>query len=165
MLRRGARTDPCGTPFLRRRNLLLLLFPVVRVKLRLLAISMIILCEPCVHQAAISAACRWGLGCHTVAPGVRSTNTVPAFFLDEKLSSMSCVNRVTWSTVDLPCRKPACSRRSNGSMIGSTRAEMNLSRILKGTYQGIWDGFGTLDDFQTDGEGTMWWPEDGATCK
>ena len=50
-------------------------------------------------------------------------------------------------------------------MIGSTRAEMNLSRILKGTYQGIWDGFGTLDDFQTDGEGTMWWPEDGATCK
>jgi len=34
--RRGVRTDPCGTPFLRRRNLLLLLFPVVRVKLRLL---------------------------------------------------------------------------------------------------------------------------------
>ena len=32
---RGARTYPCGTPFLRRRNLLLLLFPVVRVKLRL----------------------------------------------------------------------------------------------------------------------------------
>jgi len=36
----GARTDPCGTPFLRRRNLLLLLFPVVRVKLGLLTISM-----------------------------------------------------------------------------------------------------------------------------
>ena len=31
--RRGARTDPCGTPFLRRRNLLLWPFPVVRVKL------------------------------------------------------------------------------------------------------------------------------------
>jgi len=39
--RRGARTDPCGTPFLRRRNLLLMPFPVVRVKLRLLNISMI----------------------------------------------------------------------------------------------------------------------------
>ena len=34
--RRGARTDPCGTTFLRRRNLLLFPFPVVRVKLRLL---------------------------------------------------------------------------------------------------------------------------------
>ena len=39
--KRGARTDPCGTPFLRRRNLLLLPFPVVRVKLRLPNISMI----------------------------------------------------------------------------------------------------------------------------
>ena len=29
---RGARTNPCGTPFLRRRNLLLWPFPVVRVK-------------------------------------------------------------------------------------------------------------------------------------
>jgi len=29
--RRGARTNPCGTPFLRRRNVLLLPFPVVRV--------------------------------------------------------------------------------------------------------------------------------------
>ena len=39
--RRGARTDPCGTPFLRRRNLILLPFPVVRVKLRLPTISTI----------------------------------------------------------------------------------------------------------------------------
>jgi len=39
--RRGARTDPCVTTFLRRRDLLLLLFPVVRVNLRLLTISMI----------------------------------------------------------------------------------------------------------------------------
>ena len=31
--RRGAETDPCGTPFLRRHNLLLLLFPVVRAGL------------------------------------------------------------------------------------------------------------------------------------
>jgi len=39
--RRGAMTDPCGMPFLRRRNLLLCPFPVVRVKLRLLTISVI----------------------------------------------------------------------------------------------------------------------------
>jgi len=52
----------------------------------------------------------------------RSTNTAPAFFLAENPSSMSCVSRVTWSTVDLPCQKPACSRGSNGSMIGWTRA-------------------------------------------
>jgi len=39
--KRGARTDPCGTPFLRRRNLLRLPFPVVSVKLQLLTISMI----------------------------------------------------------------------------------------------------------------------------
>jgi len=39
--RRGARTDPCGMPFLRFRNLLLLPFLVARVKLRLPTISMI----------------------------------------------------------------------------------------------------------------------------
>ena len=33
---RGARINSCGTSFLRRRNQLLLPFPVVRVKLRLL---------------------------------------------------------------------------------------------------------------------------------
>jgi len=36
----GARTDPCGTPFLRRRNLLLGPLPMVRVKLRLRTSSM-----------------------------------------------------------------------------------------------------------------------------
>ena len=57
--RRGTRTDPGGTPFLR-RHLLLLLFPVVRVKCD---------CQPsprtrgpCVCQVAIAAACRWGSG-------------------------------------------------------------------------------------------------------
>jgi len=39
--RRDARIDPCGTPFLRRCNLLRLLFQVVRVKLRLPTISMV----------------------------------------------------------------------------------------------------------------------------
>ena len=61
--------------------------------------------------------------CHTVLlAAVRSTNTAAAFFLAEKLSSMSCVSRVTWSTVDFPCRMSACFRGCNESMIGSTRA-------------------------------------------
>jgi len=38
---KGRQADPWGTPFLRRRNLLLLLFPMVRVKLLLPTISMI----------------------------------------------------------------------------------------------------------------------------
>ena len=38
---KGARTDPCDTPFLRCRNLLRVTFLVVRVKLRLPTISMI----------------------------------------------------------------------------------------------------------------------------
>jgi len=41
--RRGARTDPCGTPFLRRRNLLLWPFTMASEKLRLPTISMIML--------------------------------------------------------------------------------------------------------------------------
>jgi len=36
---RGARTDLCGTPLLRHRNLLLSPFPMERVKLRLQTIS------------------------------------------------------------------------------------------------------------------------------
>jgi len=41
----GVRTDSRGTLFLRRRNLLLLLLPMVRVKLRLPTISMVQWCE------------------------------------------------------------------------------------------------------------------------
>jgi len=48
--RRGARTDPCGTPFLRHRNLLHLPFPVVMVKLRLPTISMIIVDHVSIRQ-------------------------------------------------------------------------------------------------------------------
>ena len=58
MKRKGARTDLCGTQFLRRRKLLLWPFPVVRVKLRLRTISMIM--RTMCYQVAISAACRWG---------------------------------------------------------------------------------------------------------
>ena len=69
---------------------------------------------------------------------VKSRNNTPAFSLCWKLSSMSCVSSVTWSTVDLPRRKPACSRGSCGSM----RLCINLSRILNGTQSsemGLYD--------------------------
>ena len=90
----GARTNPCGTPLLRRRNLLLWPFPVVRVKLRLPTISMIMwtMCLSGSNRSSLQVSPR----CHPVSyAAVRSTNTVPAFFSAEKLPSMSCVNRVT----------------------------------------------------------------------
>jgi len=61
----GARTDPCGTLFLRRRNLLLLLFPVVRVKLRLSTISMIMR-TMCLSESNCSSM-QVRLQCHTVS--------------------------------------------------------------------------------------------------
>jgi len=120
--RRGARTDPYGTPFLRRRNLLRVPFPVLRVKLQLPTSPWSY--GACVYQVAIPAACWWGhdaIQCRRLL-WHRQTQLRPSSFLAEKLSSMSCVSRVTWSTVNLPCRKLACSCRNNGSKIGSTRA-------------------------------------------
>ena len=55
---------------------------------------------------------------------------------------MSCVSSVTWSTVDRPGRKPACSRGSCGSTTGSMRLCIMLSRILNGTQSsemGLYD--------------------------
>ena len=133
MKRRGAKTDPYGTPFLRSRNLLLLPFPVVRVKLRLPIISKIMrtMCLSGSNRSSLQVRPRR----HTVLEAAVSlTNTAPDFFLAEKLSSMSHVSRVTWSSVDLPCRKPTCSQGSSRSMIGSKRAQMSLSRILNGTH-------------------------------
>jgi len=58
MLRRGGRQDrSCGTPFLRRRSLLLWPFPVVRVKLRFQTITMIMCLSgsnrSSLHEAAV----------------------------------------------------------------------------------------------------------------
>ena len=41
LYRKGAKTDPCETSFLRHRNLLHVLLPVARMKLRFVTSSMI----------------------------------------------------------------------------------------------------------------------------
>ena len=49
---------------------------------------------------------------------------------------------MTWSTVDLPRRRPACSRGSCGSTTGSTQLCINLSRIFNRTQNsemGLYD--------------------------
>jgi len=91
----------------------LLPLPVVRVKLRLPTISMIMrtVCLSGKNRTSLQVRLR----CHAVSQAaVRSSNTSPAFFLAAKLSTMSYVSRVSWFTVDFPCRKPACSVRSSG---------------------------------------------------
>ena len=131
---RGARTYPRGTPFLRRRDLLLWPFLVVSVKLRLPTISMIMWTMCLSGKNHSSLQLRWR--CHTVSEAaVWLTNTAPAFFLSEKLSAMSCVNRVTWSTADHPCRKPTCSCGSNGSMIVLTSVDESLEHFKGYTQQ------------------------------
>ena len=119
--RRGAKIDPCKTPFFRHQSLLGLLLLEVRVKL-LFQINYGTCygtsygsSEPCAYPAEISAACRQ---CYKAA--VRSTNMAPAFFASKE-SSMFCVSKTTWSTVDFKCQNPACSFESKGSTIGLKR--------------------------------------------
>ena len=79
---------------------------------------------------------RWRPRCQTVSYAAdRSRSTTPAFSRVWKVSSMSWVMRVTWSTVDLPRRKPACSLGSCGSMTGSRRACRRRSMSLYGTQR------------------------------
>jgi len=116
---RGARTDPCGKPFFRRRNLLLWPFPVVRVIAAIANhlhdhVDHVSIRQQSQQLAGEAAVPYSVVGCCEV------DETAPAFFKAEKLSSMSYVNRVTWSMADLPYRKPTCSCGSSGSMIVST---------------------------------------------
>ena len=133
----GERTEPCGTPFFILLSLLRCPSLVCTMKLRFDNISMM---KPtmCLSGMVLSSF-RWSPRCHMVSyTAVKSRNNTPAFSLCWKLSSMSCVSSVTWSTVDLPRRKPACSRGSCGSM----RLCINLSRILNGTQSsemGLYD--------------------------
>ena len=88
LTRRGARTDPCGTLFLRRRNLLLS-FLVVKVKLRLPTISMIMrtMCLSGSNCSSLQVKPR----SHTVShAAVRSTNTAPAFFSRKAILAVLC---------------------------------------------------------------------------
>ena len=137
----GERTEPCGTPFFIILSLLRCPSLVCTTKLRFDNISMM---KPtmCLSGMILSSF-RWSPRCHTVSyAAVKSRNTTPAFSLFWKLSSMSCVSSVTWSTVDRPRRKPACSRGSCGSTTGSMRLCIILSRILNGTQSsemGLYD--------------------------
>ena len=128
----GEMTEPCGTPFF------ILLSPlrwpslVCIAKLRF-DISMM---KPtmCLSGMVLSRF-RWSPRCHTVShAAVKSRNTTPAVSLCCKLSSMYCLSSVTWSTVDLPRRKPACSRGSCRSTTVSMPLCINLSRI----YGQLW---------------------------
>ena len=133
----GERTEPCGTPFFILLSLLRCPSLVCTMKLRFDNISMM---KPtmCLSGMVLSSF-RWSPRCHMVSyTAVKSRNNTPAFSLCWKQSSMSCVSSVTWSTVDLPRRKPACSRGSCGSM----RLCINFSRILNGTQSsemGLYD--------------------------
>ena len=135
----GERTEPCacGTPFFILLSLLRCPSLVCTMKLRFDNISMM---KPtmCLSGMVLSSF-RWSPRCHMVSyTAVKSRNNTPAFSLCWNLSSMYCVSSVTWSTVDLPRRKPACSRGSCGSM----RLCINLSRILNGTQSsemGLYD--------------------------
>jgi len=73
-------------------------------------------CWPWVYQVAIATVCRCGLDATLFLAAVRLTNTAPVFFSPEKLSSMSCVSRLTWSMVHPSCWRSACSCGRNGSM-------------------------------------------------
>ena len=80
--------------FFRRRNLLRLLSPVVRVKL-LFRTSSMITRTMCLSGRNLSSL-QVRPQCQTVSyAAVRSTNTAPAFFLASKESSMFCVSRTT----------------------------------------------------------------------
>ena len=128
----GASTEPWGTPFLRRRSLLCWPSLVWRVKLRLVSIS--ITKPTMLWSGIVCRSLRWSSRSQMVLyAAVRSRRTMPAFSPRWKESLMSWVRRVTWSMVDFPRRKPACSFGSFGSITGSRCAWRRRSKILYGT--------------------------------
>ena len=87
---------------------------------------------------------RWTPRCHTAHMQLSSPETLPPLSrcAESCMSSMYCVSCVTWSTVYIPRRNPACFRGSCGSTTGSMRQCINLSRILNGTQSsamGLYD--------------------------
>ena len=103
-----ASTEPWGTPFLSFVTLLLWPLLVCSRKLWLLSISIMKL-TMCL-SGMVSRRSMCSPRSQTVSyAAVRSRKMVPAFSPDWKLSSMSWHRRVTWSVVDIPLRKPACS--------------------------------------------------------
>ena len=130
----GASTEPWGTPFLSCLGLLRWPSLMWRVNLRFLSISImkLTMCRSGISCRSL----RWRPRCQTVSyAAVRSSRTTPAFYPTWKVSSMSWVRRVTWSVVDFPRPKPACSLGSCGSMTGSRRAYSRRSITLYGTHK------------------------------
>ena len=65
---------------------------------------------------------------------MRSTNAAPAFFLAEKLSSMSCVKRVTWSAAHAICQKPVLWQQCVGDCF-DTNVDESLEDFKGDTQQ------------------------------
>ena len=140
--RKEAKTDPCATPFFRRRSLLGLLSPVDRVKL-LFRISSMIIRTMCLSGRSLSS-CRRGQSarqCHKQLPD-QQTSHRPAFFAS-KVSSMFCVSKTTRSTVDFPCRNPACFLSARGRLL----VRHNCRSVVRGSSR---------DTEQRDGMVALW---------
>ena len=126
----GASTEPWGTPFLRCQSLLFWPSLVWRVKLQLVSISIMneahhVLVQECLQELEVKS---------TEPDSIIRCSEIKendAFSPRWKESSMSWVRRVTWSMVDFPWRKPACSFGSFRSA-SSRRAWRRCSKILYG---------------------------------
>ena len=128
LYKRGAKTDPWGTPFFKRCNLLCLLSPPVDdSKASVLdelhdhTDHVPIMQEP--QQLAGEAAVPYCVVCccQVYKHGTGLLFCLKAV-LKDVLSKQNYLVRPSWSTADFPRPNPACSLGSSGSMISSTRA-------------------------------------------
>ena len=126
--RRGASTEPCGTPFL--RNLCLLLSaPMCIMKLRDAIIVMMKFTRDLSGITLLSFNLR--PLCQTVSYAAeRSMKMAPHLSFRSNPASISSVSSVTWSVVHLPSQKPACSSGRNWSTRCDIRFKISLSVSL-----------------------------------
>jgi len=81
-------------------------------------------CEPCAWQVAIALTCRWSRDvthCRSQGAAI-SRNTAPAL-----------ANKLSWCLASARWPDLRSTSRIERSMIGSTRAQMSFSKILKET--------------------------------
>jgi len=115
--RRSAKTDPCGTQFLRRRNLLHLFLAVVRVKLQLSAIPWS--SGPCAMSGSNRSKLQMRPRCGSVVGccGI-DKHSFGLLLCRKAILDVPCQQGHLIYTVDHPCRKPGCSCGCNVSMTG-----------------------------------------------